>query len=186
ARSDLYACGVILFQLLTGRLPFEADSPTQVVLMHLSIPPPNPAEIAPEREIPQALIDITAKALAKDANARYQTADEYAAALRAAIITIEAPSQRVSLLEAAVTCSSCGSPVPKGQKFCGDCGARVNSPSVPVPKVSTAPAQRERFSSIPRLPLPLAAREDDLEWLEACHFELGASVAGVRLVGDHG
>ena len=49
-RSDLYAVGVILFQLLTGRLPFEADSPTQVVMMHLTVPVPDPRQVAPERE----------------------------------------------------------------------------------------------------------------------------------------
>ena len=129
ARSDLYACGVILFQLLTGRLPFEADSPTQVVLMHLSIPPPNPGDIAPEREIPQILIDRTIKALAKDAAHRFQSADEFATTLRNALTSIDATSQRVSFLEMAVTCGSCGALVPKGQKFCGDCGARVNTPS---------------------------------------------------------
>src|SRR5450432_791213 len=54
ARSDLYAVGVIFYQLLTGRLPFEAESPTQVVLMHLTKPPTDPRQLAPEREIPQA------------------------------------------------------------------------------------------------------------------------------------
>ena len=83
ARSDLYACGVILFQLLTGRLPFEAESPTQVVLMHLSLPPPDPSVVAPERDIPEGLVEVTLKALQKDASKRYQTADELAAWLQA-------------------------------------------------------------------------------------------------------
>ena len=46
-RSDLYSVGVILFQLLTGRLPYEADSPTHVVMMHLTIPVPDPRQVAP-------------------------------------------------------------------------------------------------------------------------------------------
>ncbi|HSC86959.1 MAG TPA: serine/threonine-protein kinase, partial [Polyangiaceae bacterium] len=50
-RSDLYAVGVILFQLLTGRLPFEGETPTQVVMMHLSVPAPDPRQVAPRREI---------------------------------------------------------------------------------------------------------------------------------------
>lgn len=186
ARSDLYACGVILFQLLTGRLPFEAESPTQVVLMHLSVPPPDPQEIAPEREIPDVLCQLTRKALEKDAAHRYQSADEFAAALRAALVEIEAPAGRVSLADAGIACTTCGAIVPRGQKFCGDCGARVTAnASVPSRTAVTTPA-RERPMSMPRLPLPFAAREEDLEWLDACRFEVGGSVAGVRVVGDHG
>jgi serine/threonine protein kinase len=70
ARSDLYAVGVILFQLLTGRLPFEAESPTQVVLMHLTVPPPDPRQVSPDRAIPAPLAMITLSALAKNAGER--------------------------------------------------------------------------------------------------------------------
>src|SRR5271170_3963922 len=63
-RSDLYAVGVILYQLITGHLPFEAESPTQVVLSHLTEVPRNPRDVAPERQIPQSLVDVALKALA--------------------------------------------------------------------------------------------------------------------------
>src|SRR6201999_1855341 len=84
-RSDLYAIGVILFQLLTGRLPFEAESPTQVVMMHLSIPVPDPRQVAPERRIPEQLVQVVFKALQKDATKRYQDALEFADGLREAL-----------------------------------------------------------------------------------------------------
>ena len=90
-RSDLYAVGVMLFQLLTERLPFEADSPTQVVMMHLSVPVPDPREVAPHRNIPGALVDVVRKALEKNASRRFQDAMEFSDALQAALeVTVPA------------------------------------------------------------------------------------------------
>src|SRR6185503_9868635 len=88
-RSDLYAVGVILFQLFTGRLPFEAENPTQVVMMHLSLPVPDPRQVAPERQIPEPLVNVVFKALSKDADKRYQDAHELSEALRSALAEAE-------------------------------------------------------------------------------------------------
>src|SRR5689334_4752327 len=155
-RSDIYAIGVILFQLLTGRLPFEAESPTQVVMMHLSLPPPDPSVIAPERDIPEGLVEVTFKALQKDASRRYQTADEFAQALRNSVASNEGASGRFSMPDAGVICSSCRAIVPRGQKFCGDCGARIALPSSPPARgghALVATPKRNRHASLPRLPV---------------------------------
>ncbi|MFS8069999.1 MAG: protein kinase domain-containing protein, partial [Byssovorax sp.] len=189
ARSDLYAVGVILFQLLTGRLPFEADNPTQVVLMHLSLPAPDPSVVAPERDIPEGLVEITLKALQKDAARRYQSADEFAAALRGSLLSNEGVSGRFTSAEVGVICAACRAIVPRGQKFCGDCGARIALPSAPPSRagmVSAVRGGRQRLSSLPRLPVPFTAREDDLEWLETCRQDVNGSLTAVRIVGDHG
>ncbi|WP_156338730.1 protein kinase domain-containing protein [Chondromyces crocatus] len=189
ARSDLYAVGVILFQLLTGRLPFEAESPTQVVLMHLSLPPPNPAVISPEREIPDALVDVCLRALQKDADRRYMDAEELAEALRAAQATFDTPSGRFIWSEATVTCPACKAIVPRGQKFCGECGSRIVQ-QAPAPRAPAQIAQRRdqapHSNAPPRLPLPFSAREADLEWLEACRMDVQSSVVAARLVGEGG
>jgi serine/threonine-protein kinase len=182
-RSDLYACGVILFQLLTGRLPFEAESPTQVVLMHLSMPPPDPREIAPGRLIPDELVEITRTALEKDPTKRYQTAEEFADALREAMASLEPPSIRARH-ESSVSCPNCPALVPAGQRFCGDCGTRVTLGSDRVPRSPVI--GRDTTAAAPRLPLPLTAREEDLAWLAARRAEVDGSTLGARLLGDHG
>jgi DNA-directed RNA polymerase specialized sigma24 family protein len=80
ARTDLYAVAVMLFQLLTGRLPFESMSAAAVLVMHVSSPPPTLAEFAPRlADSPlQALLD---RGLAKRREDRYADAAEFLAAL---------------------------------------------------------------------------------------------------------
>ena len=82
ARSDLYSIGVLLYETLTGRVPFEADSPVAVALKQISEPPRRPSELNPQ--VPPALDGVVLKALAKDPAQRFQSADEFAAALDAA------------------------------------------------------------------------------------------------------
>ena len=91
ARSDLYSVGVILFLLLTGKLPFEAPAPTQVLLNHLSAAPSDPRVVRPERGIPDGLVEVLMRALEKSPHARFQSAIEFSEALAEVRFQITAP-----------------------------------------------------------------------------------------------
>lgn len=181
-RSDLYAVGVILFQLLTGRVPFEAEGPTQTVMMHLSVPTPDPRQVAPERNIPAALVEVVFKAMEKDPSRRYQDASEFAEALKVALELSESrPSlapphaqQRSVSSRPLMTCPGCQLTVP-ASNFCLECGVRLPAAE---PR-STPPGQ-------PLLPLALLGREEDLAWLGDRRQEAARGVVGARLVGEPG
>lgn len=98
-RVDIYSLGVTLFETLTGQPPFQADSAMTILMMHVNDPVPDLKAI--NQDVPYELVEIVKKALAKDKNDRFQSAADFAQALKdvdinksdiPAVTTIEEPS----------------------------------------------------------------------------------------------
>jgi tetratricopeptide (TPR) repeat protein len=174
-RSDLYAVGVILFQLLTGKLPFEGDSPTQVVMMHLSVPAPDPRQVSPRRDIPAAIAEVVKRALAKAPRDRYEDAHEFAEALTSSVGKDEthrpdlrneerlAPSLTLGEM---IECEACQYRVPLA-RYCCEC-------ATPLPE-----------TKLDLFPLPFVGRREELAFLLA-RRPSGVTVQGARIVGEPG
>jgi HAMP domain-containing protein len=80
-RADIYACGVVLFELFTGSLPFSGDNPMQVILKHLNEEPPRPSAVW--SQMPGELEQIILRCLTKDRGKRFANADQLGSAIAA-------------------------------------------------------------------------------------------------------
>ncbi len=109
-RSDIYSLGIVFYEMLTQRPPFEADTPLAVLIKHINDPLPLPSTINPG--IPASFERVVLKALAKDPDDRYQSAQEMAQALRKAAeqAGIELP-ERISMPLSFTTAESPSEPV---------------------------------------------------------------------------
>jgi serine/threonine-protein kinase len=81
-RSDVYALGIVVYEVFTGRVPFRGDTPISTILKHINDPPPLDGPQA--SALPPTVRDVLRRALAKDPNQRYATAREMGEALRGA------------------------------------------------------------------------------------------------------
>jgi serine/threonine-protein kinase len=176
-RGDLYALGVVLFELLVGHLPYIDDTPTRVVLRHMNDPVPDPRASSPNRNIPDRLAEVTMKALAKDANDRYQVARDMQAALRGAVEDLRAPQ------ESATPCPNCGAPASLAQNFCGECGGRLAGPE---PALGSNRSLRPSFYPPLGSQREFIGREEEISLIREHRHAAAQGVHWVHVFGEPG
>ncbi len=109
ARADLYAAGVILYEMLAGRRPFESEDKVKIISMHLAHAPPRIRDVAPEVSVPLPLEQAVLQAMEKSRDNRFATAAAFLQALD------DAEAQRPSELEVEATIPAMDLPAPPGR-----------------------------------------------------------------------
>ena len=180
-RTDIYAFGVVLYQMFTGELPFSADTPLAVLRQHIEVTPPSVRQA--RADLSPALASVVERCLAKDAARRYQTPLELAQALAQALpgaIPVRAPepvppapttatgsqptasgTTPASTAPATETpvgskfCIKCGAGLTPGHKYCVACGAPASGASpAPETPVAAPPAVGRPQTPTPPPPPP--------------------------------
>jgi len=153
-RTDVYSLGVVLYEMLTSRVPFTSKTPMAIVMKHISEPLPPPRSV--NADIPESVEQVLLKAMAKKPEDRYSRAGELSRALAEAFQAAavgEAPTA-ISVMpeeirevaeepEVELRCAQCGAKVSPDMSFCSACGAPIVerwTPPAPPPYVAAPPA----------------------------------------------
>jgi len=172
-RSDIYSLGVVLYEMVTGRVPFDADTPFAIIMKHINDPLPLPTAVNPDT--PEAVERVILKAMSKSPDDRYQSASELAKALREAVgVTAD---QTISSMPIATL-----APMPRLKEVAVEAG--LDRTPTPAPALVTeataastavpAPA-KATIAGLPVLPVGLGAAAA----LVICL--LGLAVIGTRV-----
>jgi serine/threonine-protein kinase len=162
-RSDLYSLGVVLYELLTGKTPFDGETPVEIAMKHLSTTPKPPSKLRPD--VPRELDMVVMRALAKNPDERYQSADE-----------MEGDLERVARgARVSATTVDTATHVLRGPAAAAAAASATAATMIAPPPASAAPppavvAEEEEYAEGGDRPL--------WPWLVAVGFVVAAVIAG--------
>ncbi len=133
-RSDIYSLGIVLYEMVTGRVPYEAETPLAVILKHIQAPLPPPTTV--KEDLHPAIEQVLLKALAKNREDRFENTEEFIAAWKKAVTLVEtgAPTQQIQGLQ------------------------DITAPTPPPPTIASAPAAQPAPAVSPAPTMPAQAK----------------------------
>jgi serine/threonine protein kinase len=175
-QSDLYSVGVMLYEMFTGEVPFDADSAMDVAMMHMSEPPPPPREVNPD--LTPELEGVLLKALEKEPADRYQSGAELIEALDRALkassqVALPIPPPRMSIPNR-VAIDLAAHPLPPMP-------AGMSKPAPPPPPPAPVPSTSEATKVASKTTLPPPTPKDNRQLVYA-GLGLGAILAIIVII----
>ena len=180
-RSDVYALGVVTYEMLTGRLPFSGDTPLAVAMQHVQSPPPPPRQFNPA--IPPQLEAIILGAMSKDPNQRPQSARAFAEQLRTYRERGSQPTTGVPTV-GAPTVQPAGRSGPDAPTVINppDAVVRTPRPVTPARQSAPPPSRAERGQQYRHEPPPLAPQQPVVVQEPARRSGCGFFIVGLLLL----
>jgi serine/threonine-protein kinase len=158
ARTDVYALGVVLYEMVTGRVPFRAETPMAVIIKHVTAPLPLPRSINPA--VPESVEAIILKALAKDKEDRYASAGAMMKAFNGALTESPGPLMAPTReTEAGQVCPVCARANRPGVSFCEACAAPLAGEGPACPQCGHANRAGVNFCEQCATPLAGATKD---------------------------